>query len=376
MNAEEYMLLYEKYISGLCSEEEEKLLYEYQDNFKMLEEGLNADQLLIGTHIYDQITRTIYQPKAKKLYQYTLFKVAAILLIASSLGLFLFNYQQSANEAHKITALHQQKNKIIPGSAKATLILSDGSVVDLTQAKNGLIAVNEQTTIHKSGTGVIAYSSKANVKIQSPLNTINVPRGGTYRVALPDGTRVWLNSSSSLTYPVQFTGQSRAVELKGEAYFEVTKNPHQPFIVNAQGMKVEVLGTHFNVKADDQKSSTTLLEGSVRLSGLSSHVILVPGDQGTINTKNVQIAVGRVNINKVMAWKNGYFLFQDDSVEEIMSQIGKWYDVDIVYQGDMRNKTFGGIYSRSKDIEELLKGLELTGLVHFKIEGRRIIVMA
>lgn len=376
MNAEEYMLLYEKYISGLCSEVEEKLVYEYRDNFKMLDEELTAEQLTAGTHIYDQITKSIDQPKVKKLYQYTLFKVAAILLIASSLGLFLFNYQQSAKEAQKIAALQQQKNKIVPGTAKATLTLSDGSVVDLTQAKNGLIAANEQTTIHKYGTGVIAYSSTANAAIQRSLNTINVPRGGTYRVSLPDGSLVWLNSASTLTYPIQFTGKSRAVELKGEAYFEVTKNPHQPFIVNAHGTKIEVLGTHFNVKADDQKSSTTLLEGSVRLSGLSSNVILAPGDQGTINTKSAQIAVSKVNINKVMAWKNGYFLFQDDSVEEIMSQIGKWYDVDIVYQGDMRNKTFGGIYSRSKDIEELLKGLELTGMIHFKIEGRRIIVMA
>lgn len=205
-------------------------------------------------------------------------------------------------------------------------------MVDLAQAKNGLISANDQTTIHKSGTGTITYASKSKITAQSLLNTINVPQGGTYRVSLTDGTLVWLNSASSLIYPVQFTGKTRSVEVKGEAYFEVTKNHRQPFIVNSQTTKVEILGTHFKIKAYGQKARTTLLEGSVRLSSPSSTVILKPGDQGTINSENAQITVGKVNMNKVMAWKNGYFLFQDDSVEEIMSRIGKWYDVEIVYK--------------------------------------------
>jgi transmembrane sensor len=380
MNAEEYMLLYEKYISGLCSEEEVKLLYNYQDNFKMLgnENQINDDQLNIRDEVYDRITKTIYQPTIKNIYHYTLFKAAAILFIAGSLSLFLFNYYHSFKEVQKITVLHKEKRKIKPGSSKATLILSDGSVIDLAQAKTGLISANEMTTIQKSEAGAIVYTSKTINAAPGLFNTVSVPRGGTYQVTLPDGTLVWLNSASSLTYPIQFTGKSRSVELKGEAYFEVTKNRSKPFIVNADEMKVEVLGTHFNMKAyaNDKKAQTTLVEGSVRLSSHSAHVMLVPGDQGVVSIENAQIKIGKVNINKVMAWKNGYFLFKDDSVEEIMDQIGKWYDVDIVYKGDMSNKTFGGIYSRSKDLEELLKGLELTGLIHFKIEGRRIIVMA
>jgi transmembrane sensor len=223
MDAEEYMLLYEKYISGLCSEEEMKLLYEYQDNFEMLkQDGFNTDQLPLRTQIYDRIAKTIHQSKPKKLYQYTLFKAAAVLLVTSILTFFLLHDNQSSKEAQKVAVLHQQKNKIKPGSARATLTLSDGSVVDLAQAKNGLISANNQTTIHKAGTGVIAYSSKAKITAQSLLNTISVPQGGTYRVSLPDGTLVWLNSASSLTYPVQFTGKTRSVEFESAA--QLTKS--------------------------------------------------------------------------------------------------------------------------------------------------------
>lgn len=223
MDAEEYMLLYEKYISGLCSEEEVKLLYEYQDNFEMLEQdGFNTDQLALRTQIYDRIAKTIYQSKPKKLYQYTLFEAAAVLLVTSILTFFLLHDNQSSKEAQKVAVLHQQKNKIKPGSARATLTLSDGSVVDLAQAKNGLISANNQTTIHKAGTGVIAYSSKAKITAQSLLNTISVPQGGTYRLSLPDGTLVWLNSASSLTYPVQFTGKTRLVEFESAA--QLTKS--------------------------------------------------------------------------------------------------------------------------------------------------------
>lgn len=381
MNAEEYILLYEKYISGLCSPEEEQRLYAYQDDFKLLNQDasvLNEEEAQQKNNIYARIDQSLQKPKAKLFRLNAMFKAAALLLLTGALSLIVFHFPGTKlKDTMQTAGTGGVKSSIKAGRNRATLTLSDGSLVNLDDVKNGMISTKDNALIRKSADGAIAYSPQQHTTSGNATNTITVPRGGNYKVTLPDGTLVWLNSASSLTYPLEFTGKYRNVELQGEAYFEVTKNKHKPFTVTADKMQVAVLGTHFNVSAYGNASApnTTLFEGSVRLSHLSQSVLLVPGQQGTLNAGQ-HFDVAKVNLNKVMAWKNGYFLFQDDSVREIMEQISRWYDVDIEYRGDMSNKTFGGIYSRNKDLDELLKGLELTGLVHFKIEGRRIIVMA
>jgi transmembrane sensor len=384
MNAEDYMLLYEKYISGNCTAEEEHQLFQYKDEFILSPEGepeaLDHQQKAIRETILTHIKTSIDLP-APKIISFALFyKVAAILIMTAGLAFLFFKRSDlSTSKKNLVTKANTDKRPIVPGKNTAILTLSNGVVLKLDSLKQGVIATINHIAIKKSGNGLLEYTGRGNkVSVKLALNTISVPAGGNYSVTLPDGTMVWLNAASSLTYPLEFGADNRTVSLKGEAYFEVAKNKHKPFFVNMNSTKVEVLGTHFNIKAyeSDPIIRTTLLEGSVRLSTLSHNAILVPGQQGSVRKSEADIEVRNVNTNKSVAWKNGYFLFRDDSIKDIMDQVSRWYDVDVEYRGNMNSKTFGGIYSKSQDINELLKGLEYTKLVHFKIEGRRIIVMA
>jgi len=381
MNAEEYLLLYEKYISGLCNAEEEKRLFDHQDKFQMLpENSAHAPDLQAGdrTRIYNQIIETLSEPSKKTFKLHTFYKIAAVLVLAVGIGfLYQNNWSLSGSDKQVLKSARVTNRPIKPGRNTAELRLSDGSVINLDQVNAGLISTLGKTRISKDTGGSIIYASNTSAT-EDALNTISVPVGGNYKVILPDGTAVWLNASSSLTYPISFKGKTRGVSLQGEAYFEVAKNPNKPFVVQVNKVLVTVLGTHFNVNAyaDHTAMQTTLVEGSVRLSQGTNQVTLKPGEQGNVDRASAKIQVAQANTNKVLAWKNGYFMFQDDDIQDIMQQIARWYDLEVEYRGKPGNSRFGGIYSRNKDINELLKGLELTGLVHFKIEGRRVIVMA
>jgi len=237
--------------------------------------------------------------------------------------------------------------------------------------------------VSKTGNGVVVYefikSTKDNAQNATPqFNTITTPRGGQYQVMLADGTHVWLNAASSIRFPQSFNGPQRLVELSGEAYFEVAKDKSHPFIVQANGTKVQVFGTHFNVNAypDNNNVTTTLLEGSVQMSNNSQATMLVPGEQGVSTRSGGAINVSRADIQQVIAWKNGYFIFHDLSIVEVMKQVSRWYDVDIEYQDEgVKNNEFGGAISRYKSITELLDNMQLTRSIHYKIEGRRVIIM-
>ncbi|HWW40381.1 FecR family protein, partial [Pedobacter sp.] len=198
-----------------------------------------------------------------------------------------------------------------------------------------------------------------------------------YQLKLPDGTLVWLNSASSLRFPTQFAGKERSVELDGEAYFEVAKNKEMPFKVHVRAMEVRVLGTHFNVMAyDDEESiSTTLLEGSVKVSNALQTAVIRPGQQASLKKSSGILGVEEVNTVEAIAWKNGKFLFADEDIETIMRRISRWYNVEVEYRGNLSDKNFAGSISRYENVSEVLKMLELTGTIHFKVEGRRIIVM-
>lgn len=381
MNQEEYLKLYEKYIAGLCSAEEEEQLYAYMDDFKMLDADHAADEvgdLQRKDQLFQQINQTIQRSDKPLSVHFNWMKYAAAVFLILAAGLLFFDIQKPQPAGSNVRKqVAKAKLPIMPGRNTATLTLSDGVVVDLAQAGNGTIASTRGARVQKSGDGSIIYeASGKNSDIES-FNTINVPAGGQYKVVLPDGTAVWLNALSRLTYPTTFSGKTREVKLEGEAYFEVAKNAAKPFIARVNDMRVTVLGTQFNINAyDKRRYRTTLVEGSVQLSQSARQALLKPGQQGVVDPENENIKVAPVNVNKIVAWKNGYFMFQDDPIKDIMAQISRWYDVEVEFDGTMPTKTFGGIYSRNKDINELLKGLELTGLVRFKIEGRRIIVMA
>lgn len=271
-------------------------------------------------------------------------------------------------------------NDVAPGGVGATLTLANGEKIRLTDAGNGELARQAGVTVTKSASGEIIYEITSSAKVENhrgAINTLSTARGETYQLRLPDGSRVWLNAASSITYSANLLQLGkRKVTLQGEGYFEIAKDKAYPFVVESKGQQVEVLGTHFNVNAygDEPVISTTLLEGSVKVSQADKEVILKPGQQAL--NEDHAFVVAEVDIDKAVAWKNGLFMFKSEKISEIMKKVQRWYDVDIVYNdGDIGALKFSGTISRYDHVSKLLDILETTGQVHFKIEGRKIIVM-
>lgn len=272
-----------------------------------------------------------------------------------------------------------QKNDIRPGRNKAVLTLANGQKITLTDSVNGQIAVQANVKIAKTANGQIIYELPKEVAdndLTPGYNTIEAPTGGQWQVILPDRSKVWLNAKSSLTYPTYFSGNERKVELKGEAYFEVTHNAQMPFKVISKDQTVEVLGTHFDIMAydDDIIMRTTLLEGSVKISNNGHSRILIPGEQAQVSDAGTKVT-NEIDLEDVMAWKNGYFKF-NDNLESVMRKISRWYNIEVKYANNVDpSLRFGGKISRYKNLSSALKIMELTGNVHFKVEGRRVTVM-
>jgi hypothetical protein len=275
-----------------------------------------------------------------------------------------------------IAAPGKQTAKILPGGNHAILTMADGSKIVLDSVQNGNIQ-SGGATISKQG-GVLVYDGSSPAKSATAAvayNTLTTPRGGQYKLILADGSKVWLNASSSLHFPTAFTGKERNVELTGEAYFEVAKNKEKPFRVNVNGMQVEVLGTHFNVNAyaDENSIKTSLLEGSVKIKRGDVSGLLKPGQQGILESNNNDLRIKEVNMDEVIAWKNGLFQFNGAGIKTIMLEISRWYNVEIVYSGKVPQRSFVGKISRDAALPDVLKILELSN-VKFNVIGRKIIV--
>lgn len=297
--------------------------------------------------------------------------------IAAAIVLFIFaGWWMLDRQSPAVTASRLQKNDVPPGSNKAILSLADGTVVTLDSAGNQVIRQGA-TTISQHNGQLLYASGNTNAATVS-YNTLTTPRGGQFQVTLPDGSKVWLNAASSLRFPTAFTGGERRVEMTGEVYFEIAKNARKPFRVTVNDMTVEVLGTHFNVKAytDEKTIATTLLEGSVQLTKGAEKVAIKPGEQAQWASGGKAFVIGHPELDQVMAWKNGYFRFDGENIVDIMKQLSRWYDVDAVYAGNMTMKDYSAYISRNSNISEVLKMLELTEEVSFKIEGKKITVTA
>jgi ferric-dicitrate binding protein FerR (iron transport regulator) len=289
---------------------------------------------------------------------------ASLLLMLSTGGYFFLNRKTSINQTAST------KQDIAPGGNRAILTLSNGSKVNLTDAKNGNIAGQFGVAISKTAKGQIIYTATGKA-LADQFNIIETPNGGEYQVILPDGSHVWLNAASSLKYPVSFTGTDRKVELTGEAYFEVAHNKAKPFRVASQGQTVEVLGTHFNIMAyGEDAMKTTLLEGSVKvIKGLSSR-IMKPGEQAVV-TKNILVL--QADVEDATAWKDGRTSFKAANIATLMRSLSRWYDVAVEYRGDIPDKTFTGSIPRNSNLSTMLKILGEMD-IHAHIEGRKIIV--
>ncbi|MFA4869411.1 MAG: FecR domain-containing protein [Pedobacter sp.] len=320
-----------------------------------------------------QITETVKRKSPLRL----IFRYAAVISLLA-LTITIFKIQQKQSTTNEMIALDQ--NDVSPGGNKATLTLADGTSILLDDTKNGELAHQANTVISKNEAGQLHYlhSSKAtNSELKESLfNTINTPRGGQFQLILSDGTKVWLNSISSLKYPAEFKGNERHVVLTGEAYFEVAKNNKMPFIVNVGKTKVEVLGTHFNVMAynDEKNSAITLLEGAVMVSNKISTngIMLKPGQQANIG-KDQLINITEADTEQSVAWKDGYFQFSRSNIEDVMKQLSRWYDIEVVFEGDVPKFELVGKIRKSVNLSQVLKILNHSN-IKFRKEGRKIII--
>ncbi|WP_346318033.1 FecR domain-containing protein [Chitinophaga sp. YIM B06452] len=298
---------------------------------------------------------------------------AVVLILASSATYWLLRRPVSIKEP-AIATTPVQKD-IAPGGNRAVLTLGDGTEISLDSAGNGILAQQGNAKVIKTGNGQLQYDAPQNGG-QPVFNKIATPRGGQYTITLPDGSRVWLNASSSLRYPAVFSNSNRVVELKGEAYFEVAKQAGQPFVVKVDEMEVKVLGTHFNIMAydDEPAVNTTLLEGAVEVKKAGVARKLKPGQGASLHRRSGELELlPEVNTEEAVAWKNGFIQFEGNDIRSAMRQIARWYDVEVVYKGNVPAH-FRGIIPRNVPVSQVLKMLELTGEVHFEIGDRQIIV--
>lgn len=290
---------------------------------------------------------------------------------ASVIGIVLAGiglYRSKGGTANSSLVSQHAKPDIVAGHEGAILTLADGRSIVLDSAQNGKI-----TDVAVKNGNEIEYRNSGRTSIES--NTMSTPKGRQFSVVLPDGTRVWLNAASSITYPTAFAGNERRVSITGEAYFEVAPDAVKSFDVYAGGMDVQVLGTHFNINAyrDEGSIKTTLLQGSIKVTSAGKAQLVRPGEE-TIITADRQIRLSRdVDVDAAVAWKNGFFQFGDASLRQVMRQLERWYDVEVVYEGNVPDKVFEGRISRQANLSQVLKILQESG-IHFEITERKLLI--
>ncbi len=389
---ENILALIEKYNAGTATTEEKLVVNEWYKSFddtavelvvndKDAKEQLNERMKM---RLLDTIENDnkIIEIKPRRKWQ---IPAAAAVLLVFAVGYFITNRTTSrAVVAKNISLKPILKNDVAPGGNKAILTLADGSSIVLDSASNGTLGQQGNIKIIKLDNGLLAYSVNGKQLTENDeafYNTISTPRGGQYQITLTDGTMVWLNAASSIRFPVLFTGTQRKVEITGEVYFEVAKNKTMPFKVKATSSEIEVLGTHFNVNAyeDEATTKTTLLEGSIKVSTISfvsntqTTKFLQPGQQASSSNDGKINILSNADLEETMAWKNGRFQFKSADLKSMLRQIARWYDVDVEYRGNV-DLHFTGQLTRNENVSKVFEKLALTNEVHFKIEGRRIIV--
>ncbi|RQO74789.1 anti-sigma factor [Pedobacter sp. KBW06] len=379
--------LWNKYLAGTCSAEETAQFESwYNQEFKALEEPPMPDYAQTRNEILTKIkTQKSALEKNKRRVLWQRIAVAASVLLVCSAGLF-YHLKNRNSLKHEAAAYAQD---VLPGNNKAILTLANGKKISLTDVSDGELAKQTGISIAKTADGQLVYKvldpalSTAGI---STYNTVETPRGGQHQIILQDGSKVWLNASSSIKFPVSFDeANQRMVVLSGQAYFEVARNKAKPFIVKTNRQTVEVLGTHFDVNAyaDEASVKTTLLEGAVSVSPLAKEDksaahpasrILKPNQQSVLSGE--ELSVIPVETSDVVAWKEGKFMFNNEALESIMKKVSRWYNVEVRYANeDLKKNTYWGTISRTEKISKLLKMLETTGDIHFRIEGNVVTAM-
>ncbi|HWK03827.1 MAG TPA: FecR family protein [Puia sp.] len=391
---EKLLALLKKYAEGHATEEEKAFVELYYNYFNAGEDGYEAlsevEKRDMENLLWGKVGRRIEEiegageagrtgPGGRMVWMEGRRKrlirglsVAAVLLL--SLGsVYLFSRLGKKSVQPAAVAKY-----LAPGGNRAVLILGDGTRITLDSAVNGLVAQQGGVRVVKTATDELSYQATAGTGGGVSYNTMETPRGGQYRLSLPDGTRVWLNSASSIRYPSAFVGKDRSVELSGEAYFEVAKDSKKPFLVRARNMEVQVLGTEFNLMAyaDEEEVQTTLVTGAVEVVKDRQRQQVRPGQQAAWADGSSSFRIGQADLKSVLAWKDGFFRFDNGGIAAIMRQIARWYDVEVVYEGAPPAEQFYGFLPRQEYASQILDALELTHNVHFRMEGKRIVVIA
>jgi len=303
---------------------------------------------------------------------------AAAIIIGAICFVGYFSIQKPV--INPVAAIAKQRAQLLaadalPGSKGAVLTLSNGQQIILDSAVNGQLALQGGATIINKN-GEVVYDVKKADAGEVLYNTMSTAKGRQYQLILSDGTKVWLNSASSIRYPAAFAGNVRTVAITGEAYFEVAKDKAKPFVVTVNNMEVKVLGTHFNINAyaDEEAIKTTLLEGSVQVSNAADVAMLVPGQQSRLYKTGAIQTISNTDVEEAVAWKNGVFIFNNADIQAVMRQVGRWFDLEVAYEGAIPKDSFGGKLPMDAKVTEVLAALQQTQ-VHFRIEGKRLIVM-
>ena len=391
-NNDQIVRLIGKYLETSLDEAEQRTLDEWlnaaEDNRRLFRELTDPQQVSRGLRrFYAYDSNRISQKIAEEIPAFAVpapapvhrlhflrrwgWAAAAVLFLGA--GAWYWAAQERTVHPHVAAA----PAEIPPGREGAILTLSDGRKVVLDSLANGVIAQQHGTDVVLSN-GQLTYNDAGSDASATAYNTMTTPRGRQFRVTLPDGTKAWLNAASSVRYPVAFTGSERKVDITGEVYFEVAKDASKPFLVNAADKAaITVLGTSFNVNAygNEKNIIATLLTGAVKVSAPGSNEpVLRPGQQASVSRSGGKVQVLDANLDKTMAWKNGLFNFEGASIEDVMRQLERWYDISVVYENGIPDITFLGEINRQIALPDLLEILRRTD-VGFRIEGRTLIVL-
>jgi transmembrane sensor len=367
--------LIHRYLKGQASPEEAGALHEWYNSFDDSEVPLplepGEDRRQLEQRLLNRL-RPVMQPARVRKTQWWRYAAAAALVILVSVSGIIGWQHRYPSPGKKITATHLPAADKAPANQKAMLTLADGSTITLDDAANGALGKQGGARIIKKEKGQLAYQAD-NAAGEVVYNTLTVPRGGQYQLVLPDGTKVWLNSATSLRYPTAFRGAERKVILQGQAFFDIATNAAQPFKVQANEMEVVALGTRFDMMAyaDEPTINATLIDGKIKV----QDKILRPGQQAVLALSGHQLTVRDADVNKIMAWKNGLFVFNNTDLPTILREMARWYDVEIVYQATPGKELYGGGISRNLNLSAVLDVLEKNGINHFKTEGNKIVVL-
>jgi ferric-dicitrate binding protein FerR (iron transport regulator) len=380
MTNEEFKTLAAKCQDGTATEaEKEAFNRAYQllaTRYTEWDNKLMGDEETAKSKLYSLVTaRIVGTQRSGRIRRLYLYAAAAVVLAFLTTGIYSLLHEPTRLEQ----VAHNKINDLKPGENRATLTLANGQKIILTKGLAGQLSKQGNVNVSMKANGTVAYTTGSGgqpINAATAYNTLTTKKGEQFPLILSDGTEVILDAASSITFPVSFTGKRREVSITGQAYFKVVHNDHQPFEVLVKGQTIRDIGTEFNINAYDDEGmvKTTLLEGSVKVSKASGSVVLAPGQQSQVTgDSNTITVVKNADVQSVVAWKNGLFQYSNASIQEVMRQVARWYNVDIEYEGTIPQREFSGKMQRNLNASQVLDLLSFTR-IHFKIEGKKIIV--